>query len=135
MRVSERYVTIDFIESKDYGSAGILSDAVHLGKLSSFSVVITFGAITGNSTLIVYASAARDLTTTAIAFTYRVGAGVFKAALADQFGDAVAVTAAGQRFTKPWLTFNIDATATAINVGAIGVGLPRYPGHLIPSVL
>lgn len=156
MRISEFRVPVDFIESKDYGSAGITSDAVNLGKMHAFSVFISFGAITGNSILTVYNSAARDLTTTAIAFGYRLGAAVFKGSLADQLGDLVAVAAAGLTLTaatfknrqmviefdsdtvldgKPWLTFNIDATATVLNVAAIGVGVPRYPGHLIPSVL
>jgi hypothetical protein len=149
MRISERYVPVDFIESKDYGSAGITSDAVNMGKVHSLSVLISFGAITGNSILTVYASAARDLTTTAIAFNYRLGAAVFKAALADQLGDAVAVASTGLTLTaatfknrqmvieidadtmpegKPWLTIGIDATATVLNVAALGVGLARYPG-------
>ncbi len=81
-RISESHVLATLIESKDYGSAGIQSDAVTMGKLHSVSVVLTFGTLTGNSTLICYASAARDLTTTAIAFTYRLGAGAYKAALA-----------------------------------------------------
>lgn len=156
MRISEFRVPVDFIESKDYGSAGITSDAVNIGKMHSFSVFLSLGAITGNSTLTAYASAARDLTTTAIAFNYRLGAAVFKAALADQLGDAVAVASGGLVLTaatfknrqlvieidadtmpdgKPWLTIGLDATATVLNVAAIGIGLARYPGHLIPSVL
>ena len=155
-RLSESCVFVDFIESKDYGSAGITSDAIHLGKMHSVSVVFSFGAITGNSVLTCYASASRDLTTTAIAFNYRLGAAVFKAALADQFGDAVAVASTGltlvantfknRQFVieidadtmpdgKPWLTIGLDATATVLNVAAIAIGKARYPGHLIPSVL
>lgn len=155
-RNSESKVFATLIESKDYGSAGIQSDSVHLGKMHSVSVLITFGVITGNSTLLVYASAARDLETTAVAFNYRLGAAAYKAALADQLGDAIAVASTGlvlvaatfnhrqvvieidsDSFTdgKPWLTINIDNTATAMNVAAFAIGNPRYPGHLIPSVL
>lgn len=155
-RFSESTVLATLIESKDYGSAGIQSDAVHLGKMSSVTVLFTFGAVTGNSILTFYASAARDLITTALAFNYRVGAAAYKAALADQFGDIVAVTSAGLTLTaatfnhrqlvvefdsdsfkdgSPWLTCNIDATATVMNVGAFAIGKARYPGHLIPSVL
>lgn len=155
-RISETHVVATLIESKDYGSAGIQSDAINLGKMHSVTCILTFGALTGNSTLIVYLSAARDLTTTAIAFNYRIGAAAYKAALADQFGDAVAVASTGLVLTaatfahkqvvieidadtvadgKPWLTLNIDNTATAMNVAAVAVGRARYPGHLIPSVL
>lgn len=155
-RNSESKVIATLIESKDYGSAGIQSDAVHMGKVKSLSVLLTFGTLTGNSTLICYASAARDLTTTAIAFGYRLGAAAYKASLADQFGDVIAVTASGlvlvaatfahkqvviefdsDSFTdgKPWLTVNIDNTATAMNVAAFAIGDPRYAGHLIPSIL
>jgi hypothetical protein len=156
MRISERYVPVTLIESKDYGSAGIQSDAVHMGKLHSLTVLLTFGALTGNSILTIFASAARDLVTTAIAFNYRLGAAVYKAALADQLGDVIAVSATGLTLTaatfqhkqvaiefdsdaftdgKPWLTLNIDSTATVMNVAAVAIGTPRYPGHLIPSVL
>jgi len=155
-RISESHVIATLIESKDYGSAGIQSDAVHMGKMHSITCILTFGTLTGNSTLIAYASASRDLTTTAIAFNYRLGAAAYKASLADQFGDPIAVTSAGlvlvaatfahkqvviefdsDAFTdgKPWLTLNIDNTATAMNVAAVAVGKARYPGHLIPSVL
>lgn len=156
MRISESFVSVDFIESKDYGSAGITSDAVNMSKLSSLAVLVTFGAITGNSTLLIFASAARDLTTTAIAFSYRLGAAVFKAALADQLSDAVAVAATGLVLVaatfknrqllieidsdtmpegKPWLTFTLDATATVLNVGAIGLASPRLAGHVPSTIL
>lgn len=155
-RISESNVIALLIEPKDYGSSGIQSDAIHMGKLNSVTVVITFGAITGNSILLAYASAARDLETTAVAFNYRLGAATFKSALADQFGDKIAVPSAGLTLTaatfkdrqmvvefdsdsftdgSPWLTLNIDSTATVMLASAVAVGTPRYPGHLIPSVL
>jgi hypothetical protein len=155
-RLSESAVMVALIESKNYGSAGIQADAINLGKLHSVSVLINFGALTGNSILLAYASAARDLTTTAIAFNYRLSAAVYKASLADQFGDVIAVAATGLTLTaatfanksivvefdadaftdgKPWLTLNIDATASVMNVAAVAIGKARYPGHLIPSVL
>jgi hypothetical protein len=70
-----------------------------MGKMHSVSVLITFGAITGNSILTVYASAARDLTTTRSRSTTASAAAVYKAALADQFGDVVAVAATGLTLT------------------------------------
>lgn len=155
MRLSESQVFIPLIESKDYGSAGIDSDGVNLGLLHGFSAVFVFGALTSNSILTVYAGATAAKTT-AIAFTYRFGAADYKAATADQLGDATAVAATGLTLTattfdhrmivieidpdtlpagKPWVTFSIDATASVLNVGAVGVGAARFPGHLIPSVI
>lgn len=155
MRISENFVAVPLVESKDYGSAGVDADGVNLGKLHSLSAFLVFGALTGNSVLKVYAGATAAKTT-AIAFKYRLGAADFKAALADQFGDAIDVASTGLTLTattfdhrivaievdadtmpdgKPWLTIEIDSTATAMNVGAVGVGKARYPGHLIPSVI
>ena len=63
MRLSESHVLIPLIESKDYGSAGIDSDGVNLGKLNGFSAAFVFGALTGNSILKVYAGATAAKTT------------------------------------------------------------------------
>lgn len=156
MRISEQFVSVPLVEAKDYGSAGIDFDSVHLGKLNSLSALILFGAITGNSVLTVYLGATAGTKTTAVAFKYRLSAADFKAALADQFGDPIDVASTGLTLTaatfdhrqvaieidsdtvlegKPWLTISIDNTATVLNVAAAGLGSPRYPGHLIPSVI
>jgi hypothetical protein len=50
-RLSESAVIVALIESKNYGSAGIQADAINMGKLHSVSVLINFGALTGNSIL------------------------------------------------------------------------------------
>lgn len=155
MRLSESHVLIPLIESKDYGSAGIDSDGVDLGKCNGFSAAFVFGALTGNSVLKVYAGATAAKTT-AIAFSYRLGAADFKAATADQLGDATAVASTGLTLTatsfdhrllvieidpqsmpdgKGWVTFEIDATATAMNVGAVGIAAGRSVGHLNATVI
>lgn len=156
MRISERCALIPLVESKDYGSVGIDFDSVNMGKLHSLSVAIAFGALTGNSVLTVYHGATAGAKTTAVAFKYRLGAADFKVALADQLGDATDVLAAGLTLTaatfdhrlvvieidadtvtegKPWLTVSVDATASALNVGAVGVGTHRYPSHTMPSAI
>jgi hypothetical protein len=155
MRLSESHVFIPLIESDDYGSAGIDSDGVNLGKLNGFSAVFVFGELTGNSILKVY-SGATAAKTTAIAFKYRLGAADYKVALADQFGDEIAVASTGLTLTattfdhrmvvveidpqvmpdgKGWVTFEIDSTATVLNVGAVGIGNGRSTGHLNATVI
>lgn len=155
MRFSERFVPIPLIEAKDYGSAGIDSDGVNLGLLHTFAAVFVFGAITGDSVLKVYAGATAAKTT-AVAFKYRMGAADYKAATADQLGAFTDVASTGLTLTaatydhrmltveidpqslpddKGWVTFEINSTATVMNVGAVGIGEGRSVGNLNPSVI
>lgn len=156
MRISESAMFIPVVEAKDYGSAGIDFDSVHMGRLQSLSVAINFGAITGNSILTVYGGATEGAKTTAMAFSYRFGGGDYKAASADILGDATAVASSGLTLTaatfdhrlvvieidadtvldgKPWITVSMDATASALNVGGIAVGVPRHKSHTAPTVI
>jgi hypothetical protein len=155
-RISESHILIPVVEAKDYGSAGIDFDSVHIGRLNSLSVAINFGLLTGNSVLTVNTGATEGTKTTAIAFKYRIGGGAFKAASADILGDPIAVAAAGLTLTaatfqhklivieidadngtdaQPWVTVAIDATATVLNVGGIGVGSPRHASHTALTVI
>ena len=155
MRLSETLIFVPLIEAKDYGSAGIDSDGVNLGLVNAFTASFVFGLITGNSILKVYAGATAAKTT-AIAFNYRFGAADYKAALADTLGDPIAVASTGLTLTaatfdhrhviieidpdtmpttKPWVTFELDATATVLAVGAVGVCDPRYAAHLPATVI
>ncbi len=155
-RFSESLILIPVVEAKDYGSAGIDFDSVHLGRLHSLTFAINFGALTGNSVLKVSVGATEGAKTTDVAFNYRIGGGAFKAASADILGDINAVTSAGLTLTaatfqhklvvieldadagtdgKPWVTLSIDATATVLNVGGIGLGRPRHASHTALTVI
>jgi hypothetical protein len=155
-RQSESLALIPLVESKDYGSAGIDAVTVNMGKLHSITCLCTFGAITGNTTLIVYNGATAGAKTTAVAFTYRMSSAVYAAALSDQYGNKIAVAATGLVLTgatfvhravvveidsdqmtdgKPFLTLSFDSVATVLLLGVVGLGMPRYPGHTIPSVI
>ena len=146
MRFSERLQPIPLIEAKDYGSVGIDSAAVNLGQLHGLAAVFMFGALTGNSTLKVY-TGATAAKTTPLAFEYRLGAADFKLALADQLGEEIPVASTGRTLSaltfdhrmltieidsqaipegQPWVTFEIDATATVMNVAAVGISWTRY---------
>ena len=156
MRISESKVLIPVVEPKDYGSAGVDSDSINMGALHAVSVNILLGALTGNTTLIIYNGATQGAKTTAIPFKYRVGAQVFKTTPADQFGDAVAATSSGLVLTgatyvhkqivvefdsdtmtegQPWLTFSFDNVASVFLCAACGIGTPRYESHLPPTTL
>jgi hypothetical protein len=158
-RLSETHVIVPLFEPKDTAGGAYVSDAIDLAKLDSFTAVLTFGAITGNSVLTVNADTTAALATsltTPIAFKYRQGAADFKVALADQLGEPTAVALTGLTLTAAtfdhttviieidpdtlvsgahWVTFNITSTANPCLVAAIGIGRPRYAGHLNPSVI
>lgn len=159
MRLSESLQFIPLMEADDYGSAGQDSDAVDLGLLNGLSAVFSFGALTGNSVLKVYAGTTAALAAakgTAIAFSYRLGAADFEVTKADQLGDETAVASTGLTLTAAtydhkllvveidpdtltsgarYVVFEIDATATAMNVACVGVGAPRFPGSLPPTTV
>jgi len=147
MKISERFKEIPIIEAKDYGSSGIDADSVNMGLLHSVRIAFLFGAITGNSILKFYAGATAGAKTTALAFSYRLGGGDYKAALADVMGVFTASPSTGLTLTaatydhrkvivefdssdmpdgKPWLTAEIDATATVMLAAADGLGDQRY---------
>lgn len=156
MRVSESLKLVPMIESKDYGSAGIDSDSVNMGLVASIALCFLFGALTGDSVLKVYCGASAGTKTTAVAFQYRLGSGDYKATNADGFGDLVDVASTGLTLTAatfdhravvievrpdmltdgvPWVTIEINSTATVLNVACQGVADPRYSTHGQVSVI
>jgi len=159
MRLSESLILIPLFEPKDKTASAYVSDAVDLGKLQGFTAVLQFGAITGDSVLTVYADATAALATaltTAVAFKYRFAAADFKVDLADQLGDPIAVLATGLTLTAAtfdhrvieieidpdtlgssahWVAFNLSSVGNPLLVAGLGIGRPRYAGHLNPSVL
>ncbi len=155
-RISEQHNIIPVAEGKDYGSAGVDFDSVHMGRMHSIAIAIAFGTVTGNSILKVSTGATEGTKTTDIAFKYRVGGGVFKAASADILGAATAVASTGLTLTgttfihklvvieidadtvtdgQPWVTVSLDATATALTLGAIGIGYPRHQSNTALTVI
>lgn len=122
----------------------------------AIALAFNFGALTGNSVLKLYAGATDAAKTTALAFRYRLGSADSGSALADQLGDETDVAASGLTLTattfdhkqvlveleaiempdgKPWLTVEVDNTATVLNLALHAVALPRYGAHTNPTVL
>lgn len=155
-RLSESHIFIPVVEAKDYGSAGIDFDSVHIGRLHGLAFAINFGAITGNSIMKVSTGATEGTKTTDMAFKYRFGGGDYKAASADILGDPTAVASTGLTLTaatfdhrlvlveidvdamtdaQPWVTLSIDSTATVLLVGGMGVGIPRHKSHSALTVI
>ena len=158
-RESESRAFVTLFEPVDKTASALVSDAVNLALYDGFTAYLSFGAITGDSVLTVYGDATAALATaltTAIAFKYRLSAGDFKAAAADQFGDPISVAATGLTLTAAsfdhrtiaieidpdtltgtahWVAFNLSSVGNPLLVSGIGVGRSRYAGHLIPSAI
>lgn len=164
MRLSEELAYVSLFEPKDAAGVAYVSDAVNLALYDSFTVFLTFGAITGDATVLTVngdtTSALATALTTPIAFKYRLTAAAYKTAPttlnADQFGDAIAVASTGLTLvaatfthktiaieidpdtlgaTAHWVTLNTTASASPLLMAGVGVGRSRYAGHLIPSAL
>ncbi len=145
MYLSDKFGIVPVCEADDYGSAGEDFDSFKLSHANWATVIISFGAITGNSILKVYSGATAGTKTTAETFTYRLASGDYEAASADLFGTAstsaaLTLTAATYdhklliieidpaAFTdgQPWVTVSVDSTATALNMAAVAILQPRY---------
>lgn len=151
---------IPLLVPADIQSAGSDTDSINMGKLHRAKILLQFGAITGNDTLIkLYAGATAGTKTTAIAWKYRVSSADVPAASADVFGARASVVAAdGLTFTdagdynarvvsidvmadempdgKPWLTVEIDdGSASVLLASAIAIGWPRHAGDTHTTAL
>jgi hypothetical protein len=156
MLLSEKFQFIPVIESADYGSAGEDGDSINMGKVHHVALAFSFGALTGNSVLKFYSGATAGTKTTALAFRYRLGAQDYETAASDTYGALTAVTADGLTLTattfdhrslivefdsadmtadEPFLTVEIDDTATVLNVACLGIAEPRYPANTMATAL
>ncbi len=145
MRFSERYANVPVVKPADHQN-GVDGDAIHMGKVHSVAYSFLFGSITGDSVLKFYVGATATKTT-AIAFKYRLSGADQGSAGADQFGDATSVASSGLTLAAaafdnrhliveidsqaipdatPWLTPEIDATASVLFVSCSAICQPRY---------
>ena len=159
-RLSEIAGIVYGAESANVCSAGVDCDAFNMGKFRRSSTLLLFGSIVADSELKVYAGATAAKTT-AIPFKYRLAGADCGSAGADQYGDrtelASADAATGLTLTaatydhkilivevdaqdlpdgKPWVTVEIDADATTMNVAAVTILTdPRYSGDDVPTAI
>jgi hypothetical protein len=145
MRLTQQLAIFPVCESDDYGSVGEDFDSFKLSLLNHATIVISFGAITGNSVLKVYSGASAGTKTTAETFTYRVTGADYEAANSDLWGTeatsaALTLTAASYDHRglaieidpatitagQEWITVEVDNTATALNMAAVLVAEPKW---------
>jgi hypothetical protein len=156
--LAEKEKIIPLLASADYG-AGVDMDSFKLmGK--SATVIMTFGAVTGNAVLKVYSGATAGTKSSSLPFKYAYGGGAIGASSADvltAWGDASAssgltLTAAtyGSKMAvlhfnaaavdtandEEWITVNISSAASSGIMHAVAViENPRYAGNRSATLL
>lgn len=131
---------VNLIESADVGSAGVDSDSFTMAYAAHATILLNFGALTGNSILKVYEGASAGTKTTAKTFRYKLAGADKGSAGADVWGAEatsaaltltattydhrlLAIDIAAEDLTDgtPWVTVEIDSTATVMNVAGIAI--------------
>lgn len=85
MRLLEKEGVVPVIEPADH-QAGITGDSFTLAKAAAATLLLSFGAITGDAVLTLHSGATAGAQTTALPFRYRLSGADYKAAGADQYG-------------------------------------------------
>lgn len=154
-RLSEHAGLVFIIKPEDYGSAGADGDSFHMKNHRRATVLLAFSDLTGDSILKVYSGATDAVKTTAETFKYRLSGVDQGSAGADQFGDrtssaaltltaatyadrllAVEIDASELTAGQPWVTVEIDSTATVLDVAGVAVLEDgRYSADDVPTAI
>ena len=155
MRISESFILIPIFEALDT-QAGIDGQSVNMGLLHSICFPLNFGALTGDAVLKFYVGATDGTKTTAVAYSYRLSSGVYKAASADLLGAETDVASTGLTLTAatfttktiviefdnqaipsatPWLTAELSAAASVLLTACVAIGVPRYQSNTGTTVV
>ena len=152
---------IPLLAPADYQAGSQDLDSINMGKLHKVDLLITLGAITGNtSTIQLYSGATAGAKTTELAFKYRKSNADIPAASADVFGARTSVATGGTGLTftdsgdynlrtiwiefmsdqmtagEPWLTVATDdGAASVLFMSAIAIGWPRTAGDTHETAL
>ena len=152
-RFSENHSIIYVLKPADH-QAGVVGDSIHGGKVHRIAFLIQFGSLTGDAVLSIYSGATAATKTTQETFRYRLADAVQGSDTADTFADwstssALTLTAATYQNRmlvveidmdeltagQPWVTLDLDASASALNAAVAAVADPRYQAHDVPTVI
>jgi hypothetical protein len=152
MNLAEEKKIVPLLNSADY-SAGVSMDSINMKNYHKATIIMTFGAITGNAGLKLYSGATAAATTSALPFRYAIGGATVASASADVLAaTTTAVAASGVTLTaatyqnkmlvleidasemdvnngEEWLTPVLDSSASAGICHAVAVLNPRYSGN------
>ncbi len=146
MNLAQKLRFVPIVNTADYNN-GADGDSINMGKASRATIIIMFGAITGDSILKLFSGAANAAKTSALTFKYALGSAVVGTASADVLAaqttsaalTLVAATYANKMLvleidaaqmdianSKKWLTLEIGAEASAGIAHAVAIIEPRY---------
>jgi len=152
MNLAEEKKIVPLLNTADY-SAGVSMDSINMKNYHKATIILTFGAITGDSVLKFYSGATAAATTSELSFRYAIGGAAIASANADVLAaTATAEAASGVTLTaatyqnkmlvleidasemdvnnaEEWLTLVLDETATAGICHAVAVLESRYSGN------
>lgn len=156
-KLSEQNKIIYLIDPQDHQSAGIDGDSFNVGDMTGFTMIVTFGELTGDAVMSVYSGATAGTKTTQESFRYRLSSSEVGTADADQWGDFTTIAAgAGLTLTaatyedfmvviemgndeftdgQPWITLELSSAASELLVSAVAVCEPRFKANQIPTAL
>ena len=137
-RLSQEKGIVFGFKPADHQSAGISSDSVNTKVCSLVTFLVQMGSLTGNSVLTVSSGATDGTATTAETFYYRLAGADQAATGADVYAEETGATTLTLTATtydnkllivevpveeitagQPFLTLNVDSTASALNTSCV----------------
>jgi len=155
MRLAEEKKIVPLLNSANTG-VGVSMDSINMSAFHRATIIITFGAISGNAVLTVNSGAADGVITTPLTFHHSRGGAAIGSASADVIeADATtaSLTLTEATYTtrmlilevdasamdianaEEWLTVAISAAGTSAIVHAVAILEPRYTGNLSATAL
>jgi len=158
MRLAENMKIVPLLNSANYG-AGVSMDSINMKNYHHATIIITFGAITGNAGLKIYSGATAAATTSALEFDYALAGAAIASSSADVLAaNATATAASGITLTagiyaskmlvidvnaskmdiangEEWLTAVINGSASSGIAHAVAILESRYSGNRSATAL
>jgi hypothetical protein len=112
MNFASKFKIVPLFTTTDYNN-GADGDSINMGKVHRATIIITFGALTGNAVLKLYSGATAGTKTSALTFQYKYSGAATGSDGSDVYSDAAssaALTLTGTTFANRCLVIEIEAT-------------------------
>jgi len=113
MKFAENMKVVPLLNSADYG-AGVSMDSINMKGFHHASIILTFGAITGDAVLTVNSGATAAALTSALTFDYALAGATISSANADVLAantEAATLTLTAATYQNKMLIIDVDASA------------------------
>lgn len=112
MNFASKYRVVPLLTTTDYNN-GVDGDSINMGKVHRATIIITFGAVSGNAILKLFSGATAAAKTSALTFQYKYGGAAIGSDGSDVYSDAAssaALTLTGTTFANTCLVIEIEAS-------------------------